>query len=191
MRRTRIVVLPMPNAISHRVAGRVAALAATLAYLVHRFGHVDHWDLLDDVNLAIHEAGHVLFQGFGEPMLTLGGSLFQVVVPTVFVGYFAWTRQRFAAAITLSWVVASLLNVALYVGDAQAQELPLLGGENTVHDWWFLLTEWDQLPRDGEFARSLRFGSGALTAVLLGMGLATLRESSAGPHPQRTTWSGA
>lgn len=188
MHRPRIVVEAMRATLPPRLAARLGALVLGVLYVVHRFGHPDHWDLLDDVNLAIHEAGHVLFQGFGEPMLTLGGSLFQVIVPVVFVGYFAWTRQRFAAAFTLTWVIASLLNVALYIGDARAQELPLLGGENTVHDWWFLLTEWDLLPRDRELARSVRFVAAALTAVLLGTGLATLRDSSADPIHQRTRW---
>jgi hypothetical protein len=128
----------------------------------------DYWDLLDDLTLAIHEAGHLVFQPFGEQGMTLGGSLFQVLVPLVFVVYFLRRRQRFAAAFVMAWVGASLFNVATYIGDARAQELPLLGGENAVHDWWFLLTEWDLLPRDLAIARNVRaFG---VLAWLLSVG---------------------
>lgn len=163
------------------------ALLVGVLYGLIRFRNPEHWDPLDDVNLAVHEAGHVFFQAFGDPWHTLGGSLFQVIVPVVFVGYFIKSRQRFSVAITLIWVAISVLNVATYVGDARSQDLPLLGGENTVHDWWFLLTEWDLLQRDREVAGLLRSVGAVTLAVSLGVGLATLRESSAGPHPQRPT----
>jgi hypothetical protein len=43
----------------------------------------------------------------------------------------------------------SLFNVSVYVRDARAQALPLLGGEDALHDWnWLLdtlhLLRWDQ-----------------------------------------------
>jgi hypothetical protein len=174
---------PRPSA----VLGRLAALVLAVFYGTIRLRHRDYWDLLDDVNLAIHEAGHLFFQAFSDPWHTFGGSLFQVIVPVAFAGYFIKSRQFLSVAVTLVWVAVSLVNVALYVGDAQAQELPLLGGENTVHDWWFLLTEWDLLKRDREIASVLRNSGAVLLAVSLGVGLATLRESSAGPHPKRTT----
>jgi hypothetical protein len=69
----------------------------------------------------------------------------------------------------MAWVAASLLNVALYIGDARAQELPLLGGENSVHDWWFLLTEWDLLPRDTVIARQVRL-AGTLAWIVSAAG---------------------
>jgi hypothetical protein len=43
---------------------------------------------LDMVDLPIHETGHLLFRPFGEFMMVAGGSLFQEIVPAVFVGYF-------------------------------------------------------------------------------------------------------
>ena len=88
-----------------------------------------------------------------------GGSLLQVLLPSVFVAYFLVRRDRFAASVILAWVGASLSNVALYIGDAQAQELPLLGGENVIHDWWYLLTEWDLLPHDGVIANYVRMAA--------------------------------
>ena len=143
---------------------RLLVAAAIAIYGLVRFRSADHWDLLDDVNLAIHEAGHVFFQPLGDHLVVLGGSLLQVLVPFAFVAYFLLRREVFSASVVAAWGAASLHNVARYIADARAQELPLLGGENTIHDWWYLLTEWDALPHDLAIARWVRMAS-ALTFV--------------------------
>ena len=130
-----------------------------------RFANAEYWDLLDDVNLAIHEAGHLVFNPLGDHPGVLGGSLFQVIVPAAFVAYFLVRQDRFAASVVMAWVGASLGNVARYIADARAQELPLLGGENVIHDWWYLLTEWDLLAHDLVIARWVRL-AGALAFVV-------------------------
>jgi len=148
---------------------RGAFLALISIYAAARVRNPEYWDPLDDLNLAVHEAGHMVFSAFGETMTILGGSMFQVLVPAVFVGYFARTRQRYAAAVTLSWVAVNLLNVARYIGDARAQELPLLGGEDSMHDWWYLLINWDLLPKDLVIARWVHFlGVVAFLSSLVG-----------------------
>ena len=129
-----------------------------------RLRNAEYWDLLDDVNLAVHEAGHVFLGPLGDHMAVLGGSLFQVLVPLAFVIYFLVRRDKFAGSVVMAWLGASLGNVALYIGDARAQELPLLGGENVIHDWWYLLIEWDLLPQDLVIARWVRM-AGALAFV--------------------------
>jgi hypothetical protein len=130
-----------------------------------RLRNVEHWDLLDDVNLAVHEAGHVFFQPLGDPLVVLGGSLLQVLVPLAFVVYFLVRREAFSASVVTAWLGASLGNVARYIGDARAQDLPLLGGENVIHDWWYLLTEWDLLTQDLMIARWVRM-AGAIAFVV-------------------------
>ena len=160
---------------------RILTAAAIAAYGLARFRNAEHWDLLDDVNLAVHEAGHVFFQAFGDPLVVLGGSLLQVLLPTVFLAYFLVRRDRFAASVILAWVGASLSNVALYIGDAQAQELPLLGGENVIHDWWYLLTEWDLLPHDGVIANYVRMAAAlAFVVAVTGCVLFSRDEVAAG-----------
>jgi hypothetical protein len=159
---------------------RIAFLVAIAVYAVVRLRNPEHWDPLDDLNLAVHEAGHLVFSAFGETMTILGGSLFQVIVPLTFVGYFARTKQRYAAAVTMAWVAVSLLNVSRYIGDARAQELPLLGGEDSIHDWWYLLINWDLLSRDLVIARWVHFfGVVAFLGSVLA-GLMTLKSRS---HP--------
>ena len=44
--------------------------------------------ILSRVNLVFHEAGHVIFSPLGQFMGTLGGSLLQVLVPSICVAAF-------------------------------------------------------------------------------------------------------
>ena len=150
---------------------RIGFLVLVATYAVVRIRNPEYWDFLDDLNLAVHEAGHLVFSAFGETLTILGGSLFQVIVPLAFVGYFARTKQRYAAAVTMAWVGVNLLNVARYIGDARAQELPLLGGEDSIHDWWYLLINWDLLPQDLVIARWVHFAGTVtfLAALILGV----------------------
>ena len=99
---------------------------------------------LDLVDLPIHETGHILFRLFGEFVGVAGGSLFQIVIPVAFVGYFLNQRQLYSASIVLFWVGQSLLNVWVYASDAVVMQLVLTSGftgsEGSFHDWNYLLT---------------------------------------------------
>jgi hypothetical protein len=99
---------------------------------------------LDNVDLPIHETGHLLFRPFGEFMTIAGGSLFQVIMPLIFFAYFAWKRQFYSAAIVALWVGQSILNVHVYAADAVVMQLVLTSGftgsEGSFHDWNYLLT---------------------------------------------------
>ena len=99
---------------------------------------------LDNVDLPIHEFGHLLFRPFGQFLMVAGGSLFQVILPAIFVGYFIWQRSFYSAAIVLFWVGQSILNVWVYAADAIVMKLVLTSGftgsEGSFHDWNYLLT---------------------------------------------------
>ena len=99
---------------------------------------------LDLVDLAIHEAGHLIFRIFGEFLGIAGGSLFQVIMPAVFVGYFIWHYKYYSAAVVMFWVGQSILNVYVYAADAVVMQLVLTSGftgsEGSFHDWNYMLT---------------------------------------------------
>jgi len=92
----------------------------------------------------VHETGHLIFRPFGEFLGVAGGSLFQVILPAVFVGYFVWNEKYYSAAIVLFWVGQSILNVFVYAADAVVMQLVLTSGltgsEGSFHDWNYLLT---------------------------------------------------
>ena len=123
---------------------------------------------LDLVDLPIHETGHLLFTPFGEFMMIAGGSLFQVIVPAIFVGYFIWHGKMYSAAIVLLWVGQSILNVWVYASDAVVMQLVLLGGltgsEGSFHDWNYLLTATGLLDSTKTVAGIIRF-AGTLTII--------------------------
>jgi hypothetical protein len=134
--------------------------------------------LLDHVDLAIHEAGHVVFAPFGEFAGIAGGSLLQLIVPAAFVLYFARTRQPYAAFVVLFWVAQSLHNVAVYIGDARAQVLPLVGGEYVLHDWAYMLSRLRLLREDTAIADGVKMLAALGWFAALGGALAHSRRTA-------------
>lgn len=126
---------------------------------------------LDFVDLPIHETGHLVFRLFGEFMSIAGGSLFQVIVPAVFVGYFTWRHQYYSAAIVLFWVGQSILNVWVYASDAVVMQLVLTSGftgtEGSFHDWNYLLTNTGLIGSTKSVAGIIR-GVGTLVIIAAG-----------------------
>ncbi len=114
------------------------------------------WHLIDGVNLVIHEAGHLIFSPLGEFMMIAGGSLFQVIMPSLFVGYFWYQEKYYSGALVLFWVGQSILNVSVYAGDAVALQLPLLGGQDSMHDWNYLLESLGLLRSTGQIGGAIR-----------------------------------
>ncbi len=171
---------------THVAALRATGLALTAAYALLRLSNAEWWDPLDDLNLAVHEAGHVVFSVLGETPMILGGSLFQVLVPLAFVASF-WARgQRFSAGITLAWAAASLVNVSRYIGDARALELPLLGGDGSTHDWEWLLERWDLLSSDLAIARGVHALAAATFLAAVAIGWMHIGHSGAAGEARRS-----
>jgi hypothetical protein len=125
--------------------------------------------LLDAVNLAIHETGHLVFGPFGEFLGFLGGTLFQLAMPAAFVVYFWRRADRHAASVALWWVAQNCWNVSVYVRDARAQVLPLVGGGE--HDWAYLLGRLGWLRYDQAIALDIRLLGAAIYAYAIVAGL--------------------
>ena len=139
---------------------RRALSVALLAWGLSRLAHTEAFTLLDSVDLAIHESGHLVFGPFGEFIGFAGGTLMQLLMPAAFVAYFRRRDDSHAASVALWWVAQNLGNVATYVADARAQELPLVGGGE--HDWAYLLGTTGLLAHDVGIAHALRFLAAAM-----------------------------
>ena len=114
--------------------------------------------LLDDANLAIHEAGHPLIGILSNRLMVYGGTIFQLLFPLVFAGHFWKRRHAVGWAISLVWFGENLLNVGRYMADARAHLLPLVGGGE--HDWTEIFNRWGVLASDtgiGSTTRGLGF----------------------------------
>lgn len=165
----------------------VAALFFSF-YFFYWLSTPNSYHFIDGVNLVIHEAGHTIFSFIflGRFVDVLAGSLTQVLIPALFAFYFFRHRNTFSAAIMLMWVGQNLIFVARYAADAIVMQLPLLGGDNVIHDWNYLLTATHLLPYTANISGAI-YGLGLitfLTAVALAFWSArviiTIKSSSYG-----------
>jgi len=108
---------------------------------------------LDSLDLAIHEAGHLVFAFGGEFLAALGGTLLQLLIPFAFIVALRRQGDPHGATVPLWWLGQNCLNIAVYIKDARAQELPLVGGGE--HDWALLLERLGLLSRDVAIGRAV------------------------------------
>jgi hypothetical protein len=127
---------------------------------------------LHSVNLPFHEAGHIFFRPFGQFITSLGGTLGQLLMPLICMfTLLIKTRDPFGAAVAFWWFGENFLDMAPYINDARAGELPLLGGNfghsspYGFHDWEYLLTESGFIEYDHAIAK-LAFAIGVMVMLL-------------------------
>jgi hypothetical protein len=121
------------------------------------------------INLPFHEAGHIVFAPLGDFMMSLGGSLLQVLIPLICAGAFLFQQDDpFGASVCVWWTGESLLDLSPYIDDARSLQLMLLGGpasEVEGHDWEAILAALGWLHLDHSLAR-MAWGLGA--ALMIG-----------------------
>ena len=138
----------------------------------------DAWiaQYLHCLNLPVHETGHLVFSIFGNRVLhSLGGSLFQIIMPLVFC-FALWIKPRdiLGASVALWWAFENFIDVAVYIDDALHMKLTLISGGTGAeapygfHDWNFILSETGLLLKYDTIA------SAVYTAGYVGMWLCVL-----------------
>lgn len=135
------------------------------------------------VNLPFHEAGHIIFRPFGAFVTSLGGTLGQLLMPSICMGVLLFkTRDPFGASVALWWTGENFLDIAPYMNDARAGQLPLLGGNfghsspYGFHDWQYLLTESGLLQYDHTLAKAVFImGCAIMLLSLLWSGLLLIK----------------
>jgi len=106
------------------------------------------YTVFDVGSLIVHEAGHFFFRSFGWTLFLLGGSLFQLLLPALFVYSFLRSGYRPGVQVALAWLGQNAMNVSVYAADAQERVPPLITGDPATHDWWQLLRAADLLAYD-------------------------------------------
>jgi hypothetical protein len=177
---------------SRPASQRVPRLGLTIAlaiYGVVSLRSPGAYRLLDSVDLAIHEAGHLVFAPFGEFIGFAGGTLLQLIVPTAFVVYFIRFGDRHAASVVLWWVAQNFWNISVYVRDARTQALPLVGGGE--HDWAYLLGRLGLIQHDQGIGRAFHATGVLIFIVSVWWGFVTAgarrRGSADAPTPPSHT----
>ena len=162
------------TAVHRRWRAVLTVVLAIYGYLCLRNPGEYRW--LDSLDLAIHETGHLVFIVGGETLTILGGTLFQLIVPAAFGVALWWAGDRHGATIPLWWMGQNCWNISVYVRDARAQELPLVGGGE--HDWAALLSQWGWMTRDAALADAVHLVGVLLYLVaIIGGGLLLRQEA--------------
>jgi len=164
--------------------GRCIALALLAIWSWFLFGY-DYRDgeigtsFMHNILLPIHEAGHVLFGPFGEFMMILGGSFFQLALPfAIGIAFIVKNRDNFGAAIGLWWASVSLVDLSPYIYDALHPQLTLIGGgtgaNDGPHDWIYLLIKLGQIDNAQRWGAFVHACGGLLMLLALVWGAALL-----------------
>jgi len=144
-----------------KVSAPAFAATAVFALAMLYFAHSgSHWVFpLDNANLAFHEFGHPFFGTFSERLMVYGGTLGQLVFPIVTLLVFWYRREAASCAICAIWLFENLFNIARYMADARAHELPLVGGldPELYHDWTEIFVRWHVLNLDTRIAGFVGF----------------------------------
>jgi hypothetical protein len=144
--------------------------------------------LFGGITFGSHEFGHLFFAAFGDFMAVAGGSLMQLLIPLGAMVLLWRHGDFFGVAVGGTWLASSLVDLAVYIGDARAYELDLVGfGENAVHDWSWLLSYTGALQHDLQLAAAVR-GLGVLilgASFLSGVWLC-LQMAAPSTHPAST-----
>jgi hypothetical protein len=133
-----------------------------LFYLLNR----GDFTFLDYLNLLIHEGGHGIFRVFGDFIYTAGGTIMQMLLPAMYVGFYIFKRNKLGFQLSLFWLGENMMNISVYAADARAHVLPLLGGKNVYHDWTWMLSRLDLMAYD-TLIGDLFYYSGALCFVIV------------------------
>jgi len=126
--------------------------------------------IFSGITLAFHEMGHLIFGFMGHFIGSLMGSGTQVLIPIIVILIFSRQPDYFGSSVGGFWLSFSLFELANYVGDARAMELPLVGfSSDPEHDWHYLLSTLHLLPLDTTFAFLLRVAATLIGAASLGL----------------------
>jgi hypothetical protein len=170
-------------------AGRMALTVALAVYGLAMLRSPETFTLIDNINLPIHETGHLVFAPFSEQITALGGTLFQLIVPIAFAISFWLRGDRHAASVMLWWVGQNGLYIGSYMADAVVQELPLVGGGE--HDWGFLFGEWNVLAYSERIGHDTRIAGGVVMLAATVLGVWTALQSADGHDGRERTRTSA
>lgn len=115
--------------------------------------------LIDNVNLVVHESGHLLFGWFGQTIGVAGGTIMQLLVPFLLACFFVFQRQLPGTAFCAFFFFENFLTIGPYMADARAQELQLVtvgDPENAIHDWFYLFSKLGLLQHDTQIGAAVR-----------------------------------
>lgn len=139
--------------------------------------------IVDSFNLVVHEFGHPFFGVFGDTAGLWGGTIAQLLLPAIIAGVFWFQRSALSMCFAGVWFFENFLNVARYMADARAQELPLVGGGE--HDWWHIFTRLGLIENDTAIASFVRTTGWIGMVAFALLAIVIWSRQSGGDRPER------
>ncbi|MSO19638.1 MAG: hypothetical protein EXQ56_04125 [Acidobacteria bacterium] len=141
-------------------------------FLLHAATNRDGFLVVDQVNLIVHEAGHLLFGWLGQTPGVWGGTLFELIVPAALAIHFGLRREATGVVFCLFFFFENFLYISVYMADARAQVLPLVtvgDPEMGSHDWFAIFSSLGLLYYDTGIGRFVCMVGwlGMLAAIVL------------------------
>ena len=137
---------------------------------------------IDNVNLVVHEGGHLLFRWFGTTLHVWGGTILQLLVPLLLAAYFLHQRSVAAFTFCMFFFFENFLGIATYMADARAMVLPLVSAEGSdfiEHDWHTIFSSLGLLRYDTTIAAIVRMiGWSGMVACLGWLAARAFRDDS-------------
>lgn len=192
----KALLLPSPIAINPLILGGRMLLLCLLSLWSLKFifssieSNYAGQAFLHLVNLPFHEAGHIIFSPFGRLIQAFGGTLGQLLMPTIcMLVLLIQTRDAFGAAIATWWMAENFMDIAPYINDARALNLVLLGGVTgkdveDYHDWEFILRKLGLLHMDHALATAAQTLGIVLMITALAWALMNLWVQFRSYHPE-------
>ncbi|MEO8030934.1 MAG: hypothetical protein ABI765_08795 [Gemmatimonadota bacterium] len=124
-----------------------------------QFQDWEFYHIYSGLTLGFHEMGHILFSPFGETLMIAGGSITQLAIPMLVAVMLYRQGDFYGVAVGGTLLASSMANLAVYIGDARAEELPLVGfSDDPEHDWNWLLDHFHALSSDTRIAGLVKAG---------------------------------
>ncbi len=142
---------------------RVGVTVVLAVYGIAILAAPGSWSVIDNINLPVHETGHLIFAPFGDTLQLLGGTLLQLLFPLAFAAYFTMHGDEHGASVSIWWVGQNFVNVSTYMADAHPTSLSLAGGVD--RDWNILFADWGVLSHAAQYAQ-LAHGFGFLVMLV-------------------------
>jgi hypothetical protein len=133
-------VIPLPEDIQRRLTLLRAAGALVICSLWGYFAFLKHTEMpvFMFLDIAVHEVGHMIFRPFGELIMLIMGSGWEVAFPFLMgIFFIAWKKDLIAWGVCWAWSANSMADASRYIYDATHGQLALLGGTgpDTMGDW--------------------------------------------------------
>ncbi len=101
------------------------------------------------IEFGVHEASHLVVMFLPPLLVAAAGSIGELSFTLLLLAATIKAKAYFASVFAGLWVMLALRSVGIYMADARAQQLPLIGpGETAQHDWHFVFEQLGWLTAD-------------------------------------------